>query len=182
MLAKTKKIGLLIVGIWSALVVSLTTGCASGGFKLTRKYAGFVNKQHIILRIVLYILTSIVFVVTLLVDMVVFNTMDFWEGRVSQGTYKFEQDDATYIVQHIKHEETGLRESIIQVQSKSNKPNREIILRETIENKIMVFVDGRVKATVDNIHMLPTVTLFNSKGEILEKRELFKESVIAATN
>lgn len=64
----------LMIGlaVWSAV---LATGCASGGFKLTRQYAQFVNRQQLILRIVLYILTSIVFAATLLIDAVIFNTM-----------------------------------------------------------------------------------------------------------
>ena len=52
--------------IFSVSILSVTqVGCASGGFKLTRQYARFVNKQQIIIRIVLYILTAVVFLATL---------------------------------------------------------------------------------------------------------------------
>ncbi|MES2854537.1 MAG: hypothetical protein V4692_01685, partial [Bdellovibrionota bacterium] len=49
-------------------IMALSTGCASGGFKYTRKYAQFINGQMILIRIILYIFTSIVFVITMLVD------------------------------------------------------------------------------------------------------------------
>ncbi len=61
-------------------IMAITAGCASGGFKLTRKYASWLNSNNIIIRIILYILTSVVFAVTILIDMVIFNTIDFWEG------------------------------------------------------------------------------------------------------
>ena len=81
----------------TALSVAMlaTAGCASGGFKLTREYARWVNSKNIILRIILYILTAVVFAVTMLIDLVVFNTMDFWNGTVSQGDYKFKGEEAS---------------------------------------------------------------------------------------
>ena len=77
-------------------IMALTAGCASGGFKLTRQYARWVNSQNIILRIVIYILTSVVFAVTMLIDFVIFNTLDFWNGTVAAGSYEFKDGDKLF--------------------------------------------------------------------------------------
>ena len=87
-------------GIITSLFLSMNTGCVSGGFKLTRQYAGWVNSQTLVLRVIIYLLTFVVFGVTLLIDSVVFNTMDFWQGKVSAGGYEFKDGDKTYLVQH----------------------------------------------------------------------------------
>jgi hypothetical protein len=156
---KIKKMLFSIVTLWSALIMSLTTGCASGGYKLTRSYAGFVNKQNIIIRIVLYILTAVVFAVTLLIDAVVFNTMDFWEGRVSQGTYKFESEDKVYVVAHSYQSGTELKKSHIEVYSAATKQKlQEITLQETKDLKIQVYVDGTLKEEVDHLQAVTKVS------------------------
>src|SRR5690606_10112033 len=100
------------------------------GFKITRQYARFVNSQMIVLRIILYILTSIVFAVTLLVDMVVFNTIDFWNGTVSQGDYEFKDGGKTY---HARHEilPSKLKQSTIKISDENGKHLQEVVLRET---------------------------------------------------
>src|SRR5688572_8030721 len=95
-----QKLSFFFLSSIACFTMALTSGCASGGFKLTRQYARWVNSQNIILRIVLYILTFIVFAVTLLIDAVVFNTIDFWEGKVSEGTYDFKDGDKVYQVRH----------------------------------------------------------------------------------
>ncbi|MEK6554928.1 MAG: DUF3332 family protein [Bdellovibrionota bacterium] len=159
---KQMRLGIML---FAAGIMSLATGCASGGFKLTRSYAGFVNKQNIILRIILYILTSIVFAVTMLIDMVVFNTMDFWNGRVSQGDYKFDQDGTAYAVNH-KILDNGLRRSHIEVfNQETNTKIQDVVLQETPEFDIEVFVNGKLKGRVADISSVPQVSLFNSKGE-----------------
>ena len=99
----------------ASAIMALTTGCASGGFKLTRQYAGFVNRQPTILRIIIYLLTGIVFAVTMLIDMVIFNTIDFWEGRVSAGSYEFKKGDKTFHVRHEFMPGTILKRSTIRV-------------------------------------------------------------------
>lgn len=133
---------LILTAAWSALLT--TAGCASGGYKLTRQYAGFVNRQPLILRIVLYILTSIVFAATLLIDSVIFNTMDFWEGRVSQGTFEFQKDGKSYVAQHSYLPGTRLRQSHIQVFQTGGKMIQDVVLRETTDHAVEVFVDGRL--------------------------------------
>lgn len=142
---------------WFSLMLFLVPAmslqnCASGGFKLTRQYAGWVNSQNLILRIILYILTSVVFAVTLVIDAVIFNTMDFWNGRVSQGTYEFEKDGKKYIVTHSYHGQ-GLRQSAIQV---SHLDKTELILiKETAQNTIELWQNGTFTGCVEHIDTVP---------------------------
>jgi len=140
----------------------------SGGFKLTRQYAGIVNRQHIILRVVLYILTSVVFAVTLIADAVIFNTMDFWEGRVSANDYQFEKDGKFYAVRHsYKGDGSQLRNSEIEIYDGPvglNVPEKIIRLSEREGGKIEVFEDGRLTAVVKSIYDLPQVTRYDQMG------------------
>src|SRR5437868_3204834 len=129
----------------ACFVMVLTSGCASGGFKLTRQYAQWVNSQMIILRIVLYLLTGIVFFVTLLIDLVVNNTMDFWDGRVSSGTYEFKKDGKIYVARHEYMPETRLRRSTIHVSDSDGRQLQEVVLSETPAGSIEMFVDGKLK-------------------------------------
>jgi hypothetical protein len=94
-------------------IMALTTGCASGGFKLTRSCARWVNKQNLILRIIIYIFTAVVFAVTILIDYVIFNTIDFWEGTVSGGHYDFQDSDRNYHAFHEVMPGTQLKRSTI---------------------------------------------------------------------
>ncbi len=142
-----------------------TTGCASGGFKLTRQYARFVNSNNIILRVVLYVLTFVVFGVTLLIDMVVFNTMDFWNGTVSQGIYEFVNQDKKFVVEH-KILPNQRRRSTIQIQKLGGEHLQEVVLAETPEGNIDVFVDGVRTAQVHDLNSLPVTTLFDNKGQV----------------
>lgn len=158
------------VMLFSALVMGLVSGCASGGFKLTRQYAGFVNKQNIIIRIVLYILTAVVFAVTMLVDMVIFNTMDFWDGRVSQGTYNFEQDGMKYAVHHSYAE--GRRKSHIEIFNAEDKKVQDVVLTEIQNGDIELFVDGKLKNRVSDVSTLPLLTHFES-GKVKSQENLW---------
>lgn len=144
------------------VLTTLQTGCASGGFKLTRQYAGFVNRQDVIIRVVLYLLTGIVFFVTLLVDMVVFNTMDFWEGRVSANTYNFQDGDVKYVVTHSYKGPNKLRHSRIEIQRPGEAKPQVLELAEASSNQIRVLLNGELKATVDNIRELPRYVEFEN--------------------
>ena len=155
--------------------IALTTGCASGGFKLTRQYAGWVNSQHVIIRIIVYLLTGVVFAVTMLVDFVVFNTMDFWNGRVSQGTYDFQKDDKTYQVRHEIIPGTDLKKSTIVVRDQNQKQLQEVILEQTAQNEIILMVDGKLKSKVTDIQSIPMMSLFDSTGILTEKKALIGE-------
>ena len=148
----------------ASLAIGLTTGCASGGFKLTRQYASFVNRQEIIIRIVLYLLTGIVFAVTLWVDLVFFNTIDFWEGRVSQGTYDFKKDGKTFVAHHEFIDGTPLRRSTLNAFDPNGKQIQKVVLQETQGGQIEMFVDGKIRARVKNISSLPVATIFDGSS------------------
>ncbi len=154
-------------------MMAVLSGCASGGFKLTRQYAGWVNSQSTILRVVLYILTIPVYAVTMLVDMIYFNTMDFWEGRVSEGTYKFKDAEKTYVVKHEYMPGTRLRRSTIHINGSDEKRIQEIVLNETASGEIEMFIDGNVRARGRNLLSTPTVSVFDQKGKLLEDKTLW---------
>ncbi len=147
----------------ASVVISLTTGCASGGFKLTRQYATFVNSQNIVIRILLYIFTSIVFAATLLIDMVINNTMDFWSGRVSSGTYNFKSGDKTYTA---KHEilETNLKRSTIETHDLQGHLLETVRIEETKTKNIEVYVNDVLRTRVSNINEVPVATTFDKNG------------------
>lgn len=158
-------------------VMALSTGCASGGFKLTREYARWVNGQNIILRIVLYILTSIVFAVTLLIDMVLFNTMDFWQGKVSKGDYQFKEEGRTYNVKHEFLNGTQRKQSTIAILDEKSSLLQTVVLTETEKGEIELYVDGKLRTRVTDINTLPVASFFRVDGT-LERTDL---SVLGST-
>jgi len=164
-----------VAGLWTAAVSGLT-GCASGGFKMTRQYAGFVNKQNIVLRIILYILTGVVFAVTMLLDVVIFNTMDFWDGRVSQGTFKFEGEGKTYFVEH-KLLENNLKQSRITIVSAEK--TQEVLMKQTQAGSIQVFLDGRLQNEVKDIGLVPTLVSFDQRGQVKASKVLAFDTLVA---
>ncbi len=168
----------IFVITWFTLVSCFSTGCASGGFKWTRKYATFVNQQQIILRVVLYILTGIVFAVAMLVDLVVFNTMDFWEGRVSANDYTFEKDGVTYLVKHSYEGEQKLRNTKIRIFKKhaptAGAPDATIEIAETDKKTVNVLENGILKATVESIYDLPQLVSYENGKEISRKTLSFE--------
>ena len=157
----------------TCLVLALTTGCASGGFKLTREYAGFVNRQMIIIRIIVYLFTGIVFAITLLVDLVIFNTMDFWQGHVSQGTYDFHKDGKTYVAHHEILPGSSLKRSTIQVFGTDKKQLQEVVLQETSTGEIEMSVDGKLRARVRDIGSLPVASFFDANGAATQEKYVF---------
>lgn len=167
------KISFKISALAACCVLALTTGCASGGFKLTREYARFVNSKMIILRIVLYIFTSIVFAITMLIDMVVFNTIDFWEGKVSQGTYDFKDGEKSF---HAKHEilpGSNLKKSTILVTDAKNTLLQKVELLETATGEVELYIDGQLRTRVKDIKSLPVATLFDEKGRMIKEDTLW---------
>jgi hypothetical protein len=157
------------IGLSAALMASglmaLTTGCASGGYHLTRMYAGFVNSQHIILRIILYIFTTVVFAVTMIIDLIFFNTIDFWEGRLSSGIYDFKKDGKNF---HVHHEVLpgNLKRSTITIKDLDEKLLQQVIFRETASNEIELYVDGKLRTRVRDIRSIPTASVYNEKGQL----------------
>ncbi len=146
-----KKITLFFTTICALIFMTFTTGCASGGFKLTRQYAGWVNSQNIIIRIILYILTLPVYTVTLVIDAVIFNTLDFWDGRVSQGTYELKGEGKKHVVTHEFQPGSKLKKSTIKVKDLNNKPIEEIKFIETKLGKIEFYVNGKLKKVIDSL-------------------------------
>ncbi|HVK62105.1 MAG TPA: hypothetical protein VM432_11160 [Bdellovibrionales bacterium] len=182
MLRRFQKTGFYAFSFLACSIMAFTTGCVSGGFKLTRQYAGFVNRQHIVLRVVLYILTSVVFVATLLIDAIVYNTMDFWEGRVSQGTYEFSEDGKLYQARHEISPETSLKRSVIHVLGKDRAVLQTVVLQETPNHEIEVSIDGKVRTRVKNLESIPVATIFDDKGKIVKTELIVSDKRAVATN
>jgi hypothetical protein len=170
---RLQKYWLFFLGSFLACsVMSLTTGCASGGWKLTRQYAGWLNSQPIILRVIIYILGFIIFFVTILVDVVVLNTMDFWEGKVSAGDYHFKDGDRTFFAHHEYMPGTQLKRSSIQVKDNDGKLLQNVVFQETVEHDIELFVDGVLRARGHDMKTMPAVTMFDAKGRMTQEKVL----------
>lgn len=168
-----------IVCLMLALVIGVgTTGCASGGFKLTRQYARFVNSQNILIRIILYIFTSIVFVATIIVDSVIFNTMDFWSGTVSQGTFEFNEADKKFVVQH-SIDAQNLKKSLITVTGLNGEKLQELVLQETANSQIQVWVDGKMTTQIENIHQFPMAKHFSKHGKVTHEQSVLLGGMVA---
>ncbi|MGZ3770795.1 MAG: DUF3332 family protein [Bdellovibrio sp.] len=175
-----KKLLFYVSSLIACSMMALNTGCASGGYKLTREYAGWVNKQNLILRIILYILTMVVFAVTLLIDTVIFNTMDFWDGKVSAGDFEFKDGSKTY---HVKHEflPSNLRRSTIDIKDGNAKVIQNIVMLETPAAEIELYVDGKLRTRVKNIADFPIASMFNEHGQVIEEKAvLFSPSIAIA--
>jgi hypothetical protein len=164
---------LFYMGFASAAFLSMATGCASGGYKLTRQYAGWVNSQNVILRVIIYILTMVVFAVTILIDTVVFNTMDFWNGRVSQGDYNFKDGEKTYFVRHEILPGSGLKRSTIQVSDLNGKHLQEVVLSQTPQGEIIMTVDGVERTKVKDITGIPVASIYGADGKLVEQKALW---------
>lgn len=159
-------------------IMAFNTGCASGGFKLTREYARWVNSKNIILRVILYILTFVVFTVTLIIDAVIFNTMDFWEGRVSQGTIEFKEGHRTFLVKHEFLPGTLRKQSTIDVIDEKNQPTQRVVLTETSSGDVELTVNGQLRARVRDIASLPVASFFGDQGRLIrEDQGLFMPTI-----
>lgn len=155
-----------LISFFSVAIVAFSTGCMSGGFKLTRQYARWVNSQMIVLRIVLYIVTLPIYAVTMLVDAVIFNTMDFWNGTVAAGAYEFKKDDKTYFVNHEFQPGTLLKKSIIDVRDTNSKLVQTVVIKETAANEIELWVNGKLRSKVKDLESFPIATIFEADGMI----------------
>lgn len=173
-----------IISVLTLLACSfaaLTSGCASGGFKLTRQYARWVNSQMIILRIVLYIVTIPIYGITILIDVVVFNTMDFWNGTIAAGAYQYKQDGKNYFVNHEFQPGTQLKQSTIEVKNEKLALLQTMVLKETPSGEIEFYVDGKLRTKVTDISSFPVATIFSVSGEnVQEEAPLLKTSLLAA--
>jgi hypothetical protein len=177
--SKMGKLLFYISGFTASFIMAATTGCASGGFKLTREYAGWVNSKSTILRVILYILTFVVFAITLLIDVVYYNTMDFWDGRVSAGTYNFEGEGKTFVVHHEFMSGTGLKRSTIEIKDRLQNKLQEVVLSETVNGEIEMYVDGKLRTRVRDIHSLPVASIYSENGELLQQTAIREDKSFA---
>lgn len=163
-----KKWVLSIVSVWVALIATQFSGCASGGYKLTRKYSQWVNSNHIIIRVIVFLVTMPLYGILLLIDAVIFNTIDFWTGTVAKGTYEFNKGDKTYVVTHdIKD---GLRNSLIKI-TNADKTQNTIEIRETATHEIEMYRDGQIQAKASSLNALPLITQYKEDGKTIASQD-----------
>lgn len=167
-----------IGSLLACAMLAFTTGCASGGYKLTRQYARWVNSQNIIIRIIIYLLTSVVFAVTLLIDAVIFNTIDFWEGKVSGGKFEFKEGEKIYQVHHEIIPGSGLKRSTINVTNADQVLVQQIVMNETANGEIELLIDGKVRSHVRNITSIPVATIFDQSGQKTEEKVLLFDATV----
>lgn len=174
-----QKLFFYVSAFLASSVIALSTGCLSGGFKLTRQYARWVNSQMIILRIVLYIVTLPIYAVTLVVDAVLFNTMDFWNGTVAAGAYKFDHEDKTYFVNHGFQPGTQLKKTQVQIKDKSLALLQTMDLLETPSGEIEMYIDGKLRTKVTDVNSFPIASVFNAQGEKISEEGVLTSMPLA---
>jgi hypothetical protein len=159
----------LRAGVWSVgfrLLAAITAcgigaGCVSGGFMTTRTVAKWLNSQNIVLRVVLYVFIWPVFLITMLADEVIFNTIDFWSGKVTAQNSVFEKDGVRV---QVAHSLTPLRRSVFTIDGK-NGEHSIIELRESALGSIEVYKDGQKRTEVKDIRSaFPTYVSFENDG------------------
>lgn len=165
-----KKMVLVVSAFLSAGLMVATSGCASGGYSISRSFAGWINKNNILLRIVLYIFLGGAFLFTLVADLLVMNTIDFWTGKVSQGTYEFKDAEKTFVVKHSL--QGDLHQTHIEIKNSQGKKLQDILMKETARLEVEYYLDGVLKAKFDNIESVPRVTQFDRKGRIFKQENL----------
>lgn len=168
-----------LFAFFACAIMTLATGCASGGYKLTRRYASWLNSQQLIIRILLYLFASVIFAITLFIDFVVFNTMDFWEGRISAGDYFFKQDGKNYYVKHEFLPGTNLRRTSIRMTDANGSLLQEAVLTETPNSEIELYIDGKLRTRVRDIHSLPVASIFDKDGNIIDNQVILPVGVAA---
>jgi hypothetical protein len=163
---------LFFLGAFSTCVMMVfNTGCMSGSFRLTRDYARWVNSKNIIFRIILYILTFVVFAVTMIIDTVILNSIDFWDGKVAAGQYEFKEGEKTYQVFHeFQPGELRLKRSTITILDPKQNQLQKIVLNETASGEIELIVDGKIRSRVKDITTIPIVSIFDEKGSLIESK------------
>jgi len=105
--------------------------------------------------------------------------MDFWQGRVSSGTFDFKDADKTYHVLHETLPGTHLKRSTITITSPA-EPIKVIVLNETPAGEIELSIDGRIHTRVRDISSIPMASSYNEKGVLVEEKALLFAMPIAA--
>lgn len=157
----------------ACLMMMFNTGCVSGGWELTRDYSNWINSKKVGLRVVLYLLTSLVFVITMFIDVFINNTVDFWKGKTSDSSTVFHKDGKSIFVQHETNPETQLKKSTIVIKE-NDKLLQTIVLKETANLEIELIVDGALHTKVESIDQaFPLFSSFDKDGKMIEKKNIF---------
>ena len=162
----------------ASFFMCFATGCASGGYHLTREYATWVNSNQVIIRVILYIFTIFVFGITLLIDGVFFNTMDFWQGKVSAGDFSFKGDNKTFQAHH-EILPNNLKRSTIRILNDKNVQIQELVLNQTTSGEIELYVDGKLRSHVKNLSELPIASFYDEKGNLVSQSMIFSARATA---
>lgn len=152
------------------------SGCAAGNFSLTRSVGRWNRKFTEIPRVLIYIAFVIipVYPIAMLVDLVVTNTIDFWQGGSASAMNNTIYKDGYKI--KIAHSADPLRKSIMQSYDKNEKLVSTVELRETEQHTIEVYLDGVKKSEVNSIEdgmvQISAFTDTQKKDKILDVRKL----------
>ncbi len=148
--------------------------CLSGGWKVTRIVAKWNNSMGVLPRILIYIAFFIlqVYTVTALIDSIVFNTIDFWNGTVTGMNKQYKKNGMDVAVSHSR---TPLRQSIITT-SKGDQVISVVQISELASGKIALTINGVLRGEVNSIHDIdPSLTLFKEDGKTLLLSKTFSE-------
>lgn len=94
--------------------------------------------------------------------------MDFWNGRVSAGDYKFKDGEKTFNVKHEVLTASNLRRSTIQIEE-MGQHLQEVVFAETSTGEVELYVDGKLKTRVNNINEIPTANHFDGEGNLVSQ-------------
>jgi hypothetical protein len=161
--------GKLRTGLWvvafrllaATMAFNILAGC-SGGYMLSRTFAKWLNAKGIVLRVLLWLFVWPVYLLAVITDEVVLNTIDFWTGRVTSDNTKFFEKDGVRV--QVVHSRNPLRRSVFTIDTK-NGDHSVIELRETVIGSIEVYRDGLKRNEVKDIESaLPTFVGYQADG------------------
>jgi Domain of unknown function (DUF3332) len=131
--------------------VTQLSGCAAGGFGLTKSLGKWNGRFSIVPRVLIYLGLFIVqvYTLTLLFDFLLNNTIEFWSGTplVAQNQ-TFEKDGQRVVVQNTRD---PLRKTVITVYDKAGAIQTVNELRETPTGTVEIYVNSEKKAELGSI-------------------------------
>ncbi|MEW6055997.1 MAG: DUF3332 family protein [Bdellovibrionota bacterium] len=157
---------LLVLGLFGLSF----SGCAGGNFNLVRSVAKWNLRMSLLPRVIVYLAFIIipVYPIALLLDAILFNTIEFWTGKpvLTAKNQKFEKDGVTVEIAHFLD---PLRRTVITSTMKDG--SRSLTeLRETEGKSIEIYVDQIKRGEVQNIDQaIATVLTFKDDGLSLER-------------
>lgn len=121
-----------------------------GGFRLTAKFNGFVrsigNKW---IRWILFLFTSWLFVITILADVIFFNSIEFWAGYNPIGMKDYDENG-----EHVKVEEKGDEKVVftyrkygqeLRIQAyKKGELTKDVFLKKDQPEKMFTYENGEL--------------------------------------